>query len=194
MFTLPMNTLTFDPGCAEEVLTPESIMRHPLPRPSSADPSLRLDDLTSRLRTGGLRLTPGRLAMLSTLLLQTAPVTLAQLQAAIPHRVALATLFRSMLRLEEIELVTRTIDLHGTANWELNVGRPRAFHLARRDTGQDELLDSVTAEPLRQLLSRLEQTLRARGYTHVQLSVTFRGANHAPHLAHNPPVPRRCVA
>ena len=115
--------------------------------------------------------------MLTALFGCSAPVTLAQLQHAIrPQRVALATLFRSMLRMEEVELVTRTIDLHGTTNWELNVGRRHAFHLTHRATGEITPLDPLIAQPLHDLLARIQQRLLDRGYRHVQLNVAFRGA------------------
>jgi Fe2+ or Zn2+ uptake regulation protein len=149
----------------------DSAFPAPAPLPS-------LKDLTARLRRSGLRLTPGRQAMLGTLLRCNAPISLTQLQVAIrPQRVALATLFRSMHRMEEVELVTRTIDLHGTALWSLNLGRPRAFHLTRRDTGEIDALDQETARPLAYLLAQIEQRLRQRGYTRLQLSVAFRGSN-----------------
>jgi Fe2+ or Zn2+ uptake regulation protein len=146
----------------------------PIPTPS-------LNELIARLRRSGLRLTPGRRTMLGGLLKCHGPVTLSQLQVTIrPQRVPLATLFRSMLRLEEIELVTRTIDLNGTANWQLNLGRPRAFQITRRDNGQVDTLDAETSRPLAYLLGQLEQRLRQRGYTHLQLSVAFRGMGATP--------------
>lgn len=114
--------------------------------------------------------------MLAALLRASAPMTLAQLQDAItPQRVALATLFRSMLRMEEAELVTRTIDLHGTTNWELNVGRRHAFHLTQRHTGEITPIDEDIAQPLHDLLARIEERLHRRGYSHLQLNVAFRG-------------------
>lgn len=162
----------------------------------TAAPSL--NDLTARLRRCGLRLTPGRRAMLAGLMRCPAPVTLSQLQEVIlPQRVAVATLFRSMLRLEEVELVTRTLDLNGTANWALNLGRPRAFQLTRRDSGQVDSIDAETARPLAYLLAQIEQRLRQRGYSRLQLSVAFRGVN--PHSAQAPivsaaPAPQQHVA
>ncbi len=142
---------------------------------SAVAPMPTLNELIARLRRSGLRLTPGRRTMIAGLLRCAGPVTLSQLQVAIrPQRVPLATLFRSMLRLEEIELVTRTIDLNGTANWALNVGRPRSFQIARRDTGTVDTIDAETARPLAYLLAQIEQRLRQRGYTHLQLSVAFR--------------------
>lgn len=133
--------------------------------------------LIAQLRTRGLRLTPSRSAMLAALLDCSAPVTLAQLQHAVrPQRVALATLFRSMLRMEQVDLVTRTIDLHGTTNWELNVGRRHAFHLMHRATGAITPLDPLIAQPLHDLLARIADHLHDRGYRHLRLNVAFRGA------------------
>lgn len=144
---------------------------------SDAQPSLSHAELIAELRTRGLRLTPSRSAMLAALLDCSAPVTLAQLQHAVrPQRVALATLFRSMLRMEEVDLVTRTIDLHGTTNWELNVGRRHAFHLMHRATGAITPLDPLIAQPLHDLLARIADHLHDRGYRHLRLNVAFRGA------------------
>lgn len=144
---------------------------------SDSQPSLTHSALIAELRTRGLRLTPSRSAMLAALLGCSAPVTLAQLQHAVrPQRVALATLFRSMLRMEAVDLVTRTIDLHGTTNWELNVGRRHAFHLMDRPTGAITPLDPLIAQPLHDLLARIAERLRDRGYRHLRLNVAFRGA------------------
>ena len=143
------------------------------PTPSA---SLTHSELVALLQRSGLRLTQSRRLMLATLLRCPTPVTLAQLQTAIqPSHVALATLFRSMLRLEEAELVKRTIDHHGTTNWELSVGRSRTFHLTDRQTGEIAPLEADIAQPLHDLLSRVEQTLAQRGYRHLQLNVAFHG-------------------
>lgn len=158
-------------------------------------PAITHGELVARLRQCGLRLTPGRSAMLAALLRAPAPVTLAQLQDAItPQRVALATLFRSMLRMEEAELVTRTIDLHGTTNWELNVGRRHAFHLTQRHTGEITPLDEDLAQPLHDLLARIEESLHRRGYRHLQLNVAFRGEKTAFRGAVSHEAPKRYVA
>lgn len=157
----------------------------PPAEPHSDEP---LTDLCARLRAGGLRLTPARRTMLATLLQCSTPVTLTHLNAMIgPPRIALATLFRSMLRLEEIELVTRMIDRRGTANWELNTGSARKFAITEPATGQIAALDPATCSSLRRLLARLEVNLRDRGYTHVQLTVAFQGA--PPALASLAPAP-----
>ena len=128
------------------------------PPPTVAEPVSppALDALTTRLRAGGLRLTPARSLMLTALLRCSAPVTLLQLQALLqPEAVALATLFRSMLRLEAIGLVTRSIDLRGTTNWRLNAGRARDFYVTLRDTGEHRLLDPALSLELAQLLERI---------------------------------------
>jgi Fe2+ or Zn2+ uptake regulation protein len=152
---------------------PLLLSNHTLPPPCA---SLTHTELVALLQRSGLRLTQSRSLMLATLLRCPTPVTLAQLQTAIqPRRVALATLFRSMLRLEEAELVTRTIDHHGTTNWELSVGRGRTFHLTDRQTGEIARLDADIAQPLHDLLARVEQTLARRGYRHLQLNIAFHG-------------------
>ncbi len=134
-------------------------------------------ELVALLKRSGLRFTQSRNIMLAALLRCSAPVTLAQLQSAIhPQHVALATLFRSMLRLEEAELVTRTIDHHGTTNWELNVGRARSFHVTDRRTGEIASLEPAITQPLQALLARIEQHLAQRGYTHLQLTIAFHGS------------------
>lgn len=154
-------------------------MQPPLPPNSPVFPSepLTHPELVALLKRSGLRLTQSRSLMLAALLRCRAPVTLAQLQTAIhPQHVALATLFRSMLRLEDAELVTRTIDHHGTANWELNVGRARSFHVTDRHTGEVASLEPEITQSLQALLTRIEQSLAQRGYTHLQLAITFHGS------------------
>jgi Fe2+ or Zn2+ uptake regulation protein len=134
------------------------------------------EGMIARVRQGGLRVTPARCSMLTALLHCEAPVTLTRLQALIGEPpVALATLFRSMLRLEEIEMVTRSIDLRGTTNWRLNTGRTREFHLTLRNTGETISLDQELSAELARLLEQVEHRLRHRGYTQVQLTVALQG-------------------
>lgn len=143
---------------------------------SGTSPALSHDDLIAQLRARGLRLTPSRSAMLAALHAHSTPVTLTQLQQALrPHRVALATLFRSMLKMEEVELVTRTIDFRGATNWELNIGRSHSFYLTDCDQDKIAPLDPVITQPLRELLSPIQTSLRAQGYRQLQLNVAFRG-------------------
>ncbi len=114
--------------------------------------------------------------MLTALLHCEAPLTLSRLQILIGEpAVALATLFRSMLRLEEIEMVTRSIDLRGTTNWRLNMGQPREFQLTLRNTGETIPLDQEVGAELARLLEQVERRLRSRGYTQVQLTVALQG-------------------
>jgi hypothetical protein len=113
--------------------------------------------------------------MVATLIAATEPLTLAQLQSAIrPQRVPLATLFRSMLRMEEVGLVQRSFDLRGTTHWQLNLGQPRRFVLEQSDTHASELLDEELSAPVRELLAGIEKLLVARGYRDLNLNVAFR--------------------
>ena len=156
--------------------------------PPSAAPSVPrepLAELMARLRSCGLRVTPGRRSMLATLLGAAEPLTLAQLQATIrPQQVPLATLFRSMLRMEEVGLVRRSFDHRGTTHWQLNLGLPHRFVLELRDTRQSEVLDEELSAPLRDLLQRLAQQLTARGYRELNLNVTFRALRPATQPRH----------
>jgi Fe2+ or Zn2+ uptake regulation protein len=134
----------------------------------------------ARLRATGLRSTRGRRAMVAALLRSPTPLTLAQLQAAVrPQPVPLATLFRSMLRMEKFGLVRRTYDPRGTALWELLTGRPRSFPLNLRDAHETSVLDDELSAPLREVLALVEARLADRGYRDVRLNVAFRAVRPA---------------
>lgn len=156
--------------------TPADTSPNAAPAEATAAAVVPPADLIAHLRERGLRLTPARQRMLAVLHQCQRPLTLAEIQARLlPDYLALATLFRSMLRMEDVELVTRSIDLHGTTTWELNVNRPRTFPVVERSTGATSLLDDDLAAPLNEIIAEIEQALHGRGYRGLQLHVTFHG-------------------
>lgn len=138
-------------------------------------------ELLERLRANRLHVTAVRSAMLAALARLTSPVTLRELQGAIdaPTPVAFASLYRCMLRFEQIALVRRLIGFDGTVRWELSPGRPEDFRVTCRQTGQVAPLDRDSTDELRRVMEKIEQRLRADGFTELRFNVAFHGVSHA---------------
>ena len=152
-------------------------------------------DVMARLRLGRLRMTGVRRAMLTEMSRQSTPITLRQLQAVTGSApTAFATLYRCMLRFEQIGLVQRIIALDGLTRWELNLGRHRKFHVTCRSTGRVTELDHDASVELRRLCDKIEDRLRQIGYTQVQVNLSFHAGSHAE--PHRQPVglPQRRIA
>jgi Fur family transcriptional regulator, ferric uptake regulator len=88
------------------------------------------DDVRQRIRECGLRATPGRLATYRTLLSAEAPLSHADLVAALEGRgFDRATIYRNLIDLTEAGLLARSD--HGDHNWrfEVNIGASEADHV-----------------------------------------------------------------
>lgn len=84
-----------------------------------------------------------------------------------------------MHRFEEIGLVCRIIDEHGNTNWKLNSDAPCEFYVTCRQTGDVAALDHASSVSLRNLIKKIEDRLRERGYSKLQLNVSFYGSRSA---------------
>ena len=136
--------------------------------------------LVARLRRSGLQINKVRIAILSTLARLNAPVTLRELQEAVgPAPVAFASVYRCMLRFENVRLVRRVIGFNGTLRWELDAGTRKDFQIICRRSGEAAGLDEESSLELRRLLNKVERRLRACGYTQLNLNVAFYGRSSA---------------
>ena len=86
---------------------------------SHSDPKNSSNNWSARLREAGLKVTPGRVAILSALARYKRPVTVEELMERLGGEVNQATVYRAMGALVEAGVV-RSIDLrHGHSHYEL---------------------------------------------------------------------------
>lgn len=133
-----------------------------------------LDLATARLKSGGLRVTQPRLAILAALCRQNQPVTIEQVHAEIGSQTCdLVTVYRCMAAFERIGLVARAFFHNGTALYRLALGRAERFHVVCKGTNAVAELDDESSAALRRSLEMVRERLLARGYTDVTHLVEF---------------------
>jgi len=138
----------------------------------------RLDLATARMKSGGLRVTQPRMAILAALCRQEQPVTIEQLHADVGAETCdLVTVYRCMSAFERIGLVARAFFHNGTALYRIELGQAERYHVICKTTNQVEELDAESAAELRRAIEAIEVRLRARGYTDVSHLVEFFGVS-----------------
>lgn len=148
--------------------------------PQNARTSTTLDLATARMKSGGLRVTQPRMAILNALCRQTQPVTIEQLHADVGVETCdLVTVYRCVAAFERIGLVARAFFHNGTALYRIELGQAERYHVICKTTNRVEELDAESAADLRRAIESIEAKLRSRGYTDVSHLVEFFGVSAA---------------
>lgn len=146
------------------------------PRTSRA--GTNLDLATARMRSGGLRVTQPRMAILSALCRQEQPVTIEQLHADVGSETCdLVTVYRCMAAFERIGLVARAFFHNGTTLYRIMLGQPERYHVVCKSTDRVEELDADSCAELRRAIETIQEKLRSRGYADVSHLVEFFGVS-----------------
>ncbi len=96
------------------------------------------------LRDNGFRVTPGRVAILTTLAKEARPLTVGQVGEALKNKLDSVTLYRALEALQEKGIIRR-VDLgHGHAHYELQ--QSHHHHLVCTDCGAIEDIESPMLE------------------------------------------------
>jgi len=86
-------------------------------------------DYKEILRARGHKATPGRILLLTMLMLESKPVTVSYLEKKLQNSIDKVTLYRSLQSMVESGLV-REIDFrHGHTHYEMEVSRPHHHHI-----------------------------------------------------------------
>lgn len=143
---------------------------HSHPHPAE---SFTLDGLIATLRSEGLRITKGRIAILSTLLAAKEPLTLEKIQSlastddVVPDY---ATVFRVMTLLEQLGLAHKVHLERSSTYYELSDPAKHHDHIVCTDCGKVTLVE----EPCP--VGSFEKALAKKyGFTHVKHSLEFFG-------------------
>lgn len=148
---------------------------HPLAGVKGADGSVNpLDSACNRLRGAGLRITQPRIAILSALINRGQPTSIEQIHGDLADGSCdLVTVYRCLAAFEEIGLVRRSFFHNGTSLYQISLGETANYHVVTKNTNTVEEIDSESAAELRATVARIEERLRARGYSDVSHVVEF---------------------
>lgn len=150
---------------------------HPLAGPQKGgNQQAAMEFATARLKSAGLRITQPRLAILAALSNRPQPTSIEQIHEIVGADACdLVTIYRCMAAFEDIGLVRRAFFHNGTSLYEINLGQPVHYHVVCKATNNVEELDGETSAELHTALSKIEDKLKARGYSGVGHIVEFFG-------------------
>jgi Fur family transcriptional regulator, ferric uptake regulator len=74
---------------------------------------------------------------------------------------------------QEVGLVRLCYFHNGTSLYQIALDNENPYHIVSKDTNEVEQLDPENSAELRSLITRIEENLRARGYTDVSHLVEF---------------------
>jgi Fur family ferric uptake transcriptional regulator len=148
---------------------------HPLASVSDAKSPASIDVACARLKSAGLRITQPRVAILEALLKRTAPASIEQLHNDLANSACdLVTVYRCLAAFQEVGLVRLCYFHNGTSLYQIALdGENAPYHIVSKDSNDVSELDPESSAELRAVVKRIEETLKARGYTDVSHLVEF---------------------
>jgi Fur family ferric uptake transcriptional regulator len=141
----------------------------------AAKPQASLDVACARLKAAGLRITQPRIAILEALLKRSAPASIEQLHGDLVNSSCdLVTVYRCLAAFQEVGLVRLCYFHNGTSLYQIALDNDLApYHIVSKENNEVSELDAENAAQLRAVLKRVEENLRAQGYTEVSHLVEF---------------------
>jgi Fur family transcriptional regulator, ferric uptake regulator len=137
-----------------------------------------LETAINRLRSSGLRITQPRIAILETMLRFGQPASIEQIHNDLADSSCdLVTVYRCLAVFEELGLVRRSFFHNGTSLYEINLSDTSRYHVICKATNRVEEIDAATTAELREMVQKIEEKLKARGYTDVSHMVEFFGVS-----------------
>ncbi len=133
------------------------------------------EELVSRLRAFGLRVTAPRIALLNALSGSGQPMTIEQVFSRTGDQTCdLVTIYRTMAAFERAGLVYRSgFSTRGAVLFNLHNGGNRKYPLLRKGSAVAEELDDESSRELGITIDRIRNRLRARGYGELEHIVEF---------------------
>lgn len=133
-----------------------------------------IDVACSRLKAAGLRITQPRVAILEALIKRAQPASIEQIHGDLSNSACdLVTVYRCLAAFQEVGLVRLCYFHNGTSLYQINLETESPYHVVSKETNEVEELDAENAAELRAVLGRIQESLKARGYTEVSHLVQF---------------------
>lgn len=137
-------------------------------------PQAAIDAACSRLKAAGLRITQPRVAILEALIKRAQPASIEQIHNDLANSACdLVTVYRCLAAFQEVGLVRLCYFHNGTSLYQINIENESPYHIVSKETNEVEQLDQESSAELRAILGRIQESLRARGYTEVSHMVQF---------------------
>ncbi|MFT3782755.1 MAG: transcriptional repressor [Nibricoccus sp.] len=149
---------------------------HPLAtvKQPAAKAQTPIEEACSRLKAAGLRITQPRLAILEALIKRVQPASIEQIHGDLANSACdLVTVYRCLAAFQEVGLVRLCYFHNGTSLYQINLETESPYHILSKESNEVEELDAENATELRAVLSRIQESLKARGYTEVSHLVQF---------------------
>jgi len=149
---------------------------HPLAsvKQPGAIPQASIDVACSRLKAAGLRITQPRVAILEALIKRTQPASIEQIHGDLSNSACdLVTVYRCLAAFQEVGLVRLCYFHNGTSLYQINLANENPYHILSKETNEVEDLDTESAAELRAVIGRIQESLKARGYSEVSHLVQF---------------------
>ena len=149
---------------------------HPLAsvKQPGATPQAAIDVACSRLKAAGLRITQPRVAILEALLKRDHPASIEQIHGDLSNSACdLVTVYRCLAAFQEVGLVRLCYFHNGTSLYQIKLDTENPYHIISKETNEIEELDSESAAELRSAIGRIQEALKARGYSEVSHLVQF---------------------
>jgi len=148
---------------------------HPLASvKTGVKPQAAIDVACARLKAAGLRITQPRVAILEALIKRSAPASIEQIHGDLADSACdLVTVYRCLAAFQEVGLVRLCYFHNGTSLYQIALDNESPYHIVSKDTNEVEQLDDENSAELRTLIKRIEENLKARGYTDVSHLVEF---------------------
>ncbi len=149
---------------------------HPLAsiKQAGAKPQAEIDIACSRLKAAGLRITQPRVAILEALIKRNQPASIEQIHTDLSNTACdLVTVYRCLAAFQEVGLVRLCYFHNGTSLYQINLESESSYHIVSKETNEVDQLDQESAAELRAVLTRIQESLKARGYTEVSHMVQF---------------------
>jgi Fur family ferric uptake transcriptional regulator len=149
---------------------------HPLASvtPEGAKPQAAIDVACSRLKAAGLRITQPRVAILEALIKRAQPASIEQIHGDLSNSACdLVTVYRCLAAFQEVGLVRLCYFHNGTSLYQIKLDSENPYHIVSKETNEVEELDAESSAELRTVVGRIQETLKARGYSEVSHLVQF---------------------
>jgi Fur family ferric uptake transcriptional regulator len=128
----------------------------------------------NRLKAAGLRITQPRVAILEAMIKRAQPASIEQIHGDLANSACdLVTVYRCLAAFQEVGLVRLCYFHNGTSLYQINLASENPYHVLSKETNEIEELDPENAAELRAVVSRIQESLKARGYSEVSHLVQF---------------------
>ncbi len=143
------------------------------PASSQTDVTL-LEQSCSRLKAAGLRITQPRIAILNALIKRSEPATIEQIHLDLKGSACdLVTVYRCLAAFEELSLVRRCYFHNGTSLYQLQLTPEPVYHVVSKEGAVLETIPTELATELHNVISKIEASLTARGFSDVTNMAAF---------------------